>query len=1298
MEPSENFGDTISGGIQDISALLPLLGTDQCEQHVGEALDYGYLYAAATPLSIFGSLGIVKVSFATLLATVTKPFYGGRWLHNAGFVTTGSVASMVTLQRGTKRTGAEVKLERLIKEQHIDDPKMIEKIHWLGWKRAGEADTRLLSQYLPWNCSLILTSAVSSGFALLPYVYFAHHSQGNTLVWLFPLLRSLGSFLCVVSVQFALQLRIHQITSASLHRLQARHGKPLSNEEKDVGLNAHSERPVGVPDPKPNLRAAEEGQADKTGEQGRRQAVDSVLVILHVLLVVGMGMIVAGYVGCFNLVSQSSTKAGPYIWLGVEAGLSIARMILWGLNPSWDEGNTGMTLQLKLTDKTSSLSPGLPDLIKELAIGFDFKVDLDPATPTTDAVRSRMFPIITSPRHLGLLSEEAPFHFASEDVGWKKSFIAHGLEDFLAAAGPYVGPLERIEVEGYSVYYAVVAVTQAQGRIQKFLCATIVPDGAGWDSFSFLVDGREADQSIHSVFSAQTRPVAGTHALEVVFHKGRLRTHIVPNPKFARFVVYSNKLVRRLVEHRTPSIPKLLPVSWSLTARTDAYEAELGQAKQYSKIPVSRVSFPDKLYMRIGQLCDLKGYNCLDRGDLSNRVTFTKLRLPNRSTDVFVEYVLMLDSAIQEIYLCIVERRFAESVPLSERISHWLALQWIQKMEARLSAEKASAIRRVRMWNAPESTIAGISLTWDSLSTELRSLRLLPGDERDDVFQLWGNYFNDIRTGNTPADFKELVKRPPFNTSESRLIANLSPVFDSHESSDAYPEMIGFVKSSIESLHSAKSPPCFGRIYPRGSGSPEFSPPYTFLTSPPAEEELRAQTEKIVILTLRNESPTEDVYKILPSLPTSKLDALTTVVQCGLPLTNQMASDCCLLLQEHQNITFVLYDDSRTDFVSPERSQDVQRAVDLNRQKWREDRCTLRYQIGLGATPGLVQEEAQSSSVQPIGYDLLLHRRFRVTAMIHIPVQGEIFPVLLAKAVGQPDLKFVAVLAQISEHDAGGGKTWESELVGSLEWQTLKFDFPCVPAGIYEVYITPQNHAQYAFRDLVIDFSPTNGGSRCVRRGILRVHTNAVRGFDIMEKSTTQGPSVVVPNGHLDVTGMEATTERDLVTPDHQDLLETTSSPEVLVGTNSVYRFQFSLHGPEGWHQDGSFTFSPETPQHGRLDNFTMTLSLFDMKLRLDRYWADPSVHRDPSGVAEEGEELLDQWDGFAAWSELNGTVERPEPGEHEVQPKRSGEAFEEVERDGSEAVETQGPSPLDFAPPRKYRFQFSLRGPVDQC
>ncbi|KAK1227988.1 hypothetical protein PQX77_008990 [Marasmius sp. AFHP31] len=140
MSEPPNFGDTLSGGIQEVSALLPLLGTEQCERHVGTALEKGYLFAAAAPLSIFGSLGIVKTAFATLLGTTTKPFYGGWWLSDAGFGTTGSVSSMVTLVKDTKQYGAEVRLQRLLKEQHIDDLELVKGIERFGWWRKNVLD------------------------------------------------------------------------------------------------------------------------------------------------------------------------------------------------------------------------------------------------------------------------------------------------------------------------------------------------------------------------------------------------------------------------------------------------------------------------------------------------------------------------------------------------------------------------------------------------------------------------------------------------------------------------------------------------------------------------------------------------------------------------------------------------------------------------------------------------------------------------------------------------------------------------------------------------------------------------------------------------------------------------------------------------------------------------------------------------------------------------------------------------------------------------------------------------------
>ena len=48
---------------------------------------------------------------------------------------------MVTLAPGTKRYGAEVQLERLMKERHIDNPDMISGIEWFGWNKPKAGDS-----------------------------------------------------------------------------------------------------------------------------------------------------------------------------------------------------------------------------------------------------------------------------------------------------------------------------------------------------------------------------------------------------------------------------------------------------------------------------------------------------------------------------------------------------------------------------------------------------------------------------------------------------------------------------------------------------------------------------------------------------------------------------------------------------------------------------------------------------------------------------------------------------------------------------------------------------------------------------------------------------------------------------------------------------------------------------------------------------------------------------------------------------------------------------------------------------
>ncbi|KAJ6467348.1 hypothetical protein C8R45DRAFT_787544, partial [Mycena sanguinolenta] len=81
-----SLGSVVTNGIQDVSAFLPILGTEQCESHCCLGMDRGFLYVAATPLSIFGSLGIIKAGLVTLIISIDVPrFRGPRLLDNAGF-------------------------------------------------------------------------------------------------------------------------------------------------------------------------------------------------------------------------------------------------------------------------------------------------------------------------------------------------------------------------------------------------------------------------------------------------------------------------------------------------------------------------------------------------------------------------------------------------------------------------------------------------------------------------------------------------------------------------------------------------------------------------------------------------------------------------------------------------------------------------------------------------------------------------------------------------------------------------------------------------------------------------------------------------------------------------------------------------------------------------------------------------------------------------------------------------------------------------------------------------------------
>lgn len=62
------------------------------------------------------------------------------------------------------------------------------------------------------------------------------------------------------------------------------------------------------------------------------------LGLSRLLLLIGIAAAGVGYVGCFGLVQASNTSLkGPGIWLALEVSLCIIRLIVWALNPGFDD-------------------------------------------------------------------------------------------------------------------------------------------------------------------------------------------------------------------------------------------------------------------------------------------------------------------------------------------------------------------------------------------------------------------------------------------------------------------------------------------------------------------------------------------------------------------------------------------------------------------------------------------------------------------------------------------------------------------------------------------------------------------------------------------------------------------------------------------------------------------------------------------------------------------------------------------------------------------------------------------------
>jgi len=399
MSESASFGGIASQGVQDVAALLPLLGTEQCKKHVSLSLQHRYLYAAVAPLSIFGSLGI---ALAGLWIGFASTAWGVRGLKHTGFEPSSDVAKIIALdnRRYLAETNLIAALEGL-QTQGLQD-------------RGGHMQIGFKDPVAAWNFRLIISGLIAAGVSLSPYLHFIIVRDTSRRVWacIFPVMRALGGFFCVIGAQQLLQRRILTVLQQRLDFIyiakflknecdvmsipspREKHVWPFWNWRKTPGKVA---TPENVPIRWDDQRTSEEclqdlyrylelfdgtpdedmkkllhhisGLPDKTtaerlqnkypkfftrerpAEPFRKKHLTGTW-LYWVLIFVGVLASVAGYIGCFSLVQDAkATSTGRYTWIILEAVLAIIRMMVWALNPSFDDMH-GLQVCLDLSDKS----------------------------------------------------------------------------------------------------------------------------------------------------------------------------------------------------------------------------------------------------------------------------------------------------------------------------------------------------------------------------------------------------------------------------------------------------------------------------------------------------------------------------------------------------------------------------------------------------------------------------------------------------------------------------------------------------------------------------------------------------------------------------------------------------------------------------------------------------------------------------------------------------------------------------------------------------------------------------------
>ncbi|KAK1230758.1 hypothetical protein PQX77_006143, partial [Marasmius sp. AFHP31] len=797
---------------------------------------------------------------------------------------------------------------------------------------------------------------------------------------------------------------------------------------------------------------------------------DAFMLFLQAALVLGMAMIIAGYVGCFNMVSRTDAPNGPYVWFGMETSLAVLRIALWGWNPSWDEGYTGMIMHLKL--RSRDLTSHTPSILSDssranVPVPISSISYLSSEKPEAGQLISAppvsRFPLITTPRSLSQLT--SPIDYAGYlQKEHKGSFIAANADNFLATATAYVGPLPRLEAEELKdilLYYAIVPDVNGACE-RKLLCMTACRNDSQWASVSVFIDG---DMS-YTAFTSHSQDFPGTRALKVALEDEVQLDSVetIDHQTLNLLVEYSFRLFNRLCTVEKSG--DQLHLSWNLALPSSLHPAKIGKS-----IPLTK---SDKDYIRTRQIHDLKSDYCIQRGNLLLGVF---------STEEEVEWGLILESAIMEVYLCLLERSFVQ--PISPSPTHFrpLVLEWVRGMEDRISLDKESCRRR---WSDPTDvhTLFMYEATYDVLVRELRSLRQAPTGSI--TIRRWREIIGTItdHPDRLPA-VSEIFELPLLKSLEylSDELLSLFTVRGRRDNpTPVYCNMVAYLRSSLSRLRDTQASSLYSRIDPHGPGSPEFCPPYTQIRQV-SEEISRAlflQSGSVQFLEINfwDRGEVLAALRLLDSLPPSL--SLTSVYFYEESFDNEALQFLTSILQRRRRITCLLL-----DRCGPVDRTHLDKSIAANRQKWKEEARSggeFTYSTGFDLNPANsnLKDHDDSQSIAVYHHDIVLTNRADVFALVYVPQPGKVVLNLSVKPHNR-DTNLVALLTRsVGEISTPNNKhTVRLKVVvsDSSGFHSVSVEgFPELETGCYELRIRLENDVQYLFRDLAIDFVASSAG------------------------------------------------------------------------------------------------------------------------------------------------------------------------------------------------------------------------------